>query len=183
WKRADVEACFAGQSQTFTTTDGARLLQLPAVGWIDFLDEHTVYISVRQDLAAAQVHENVKRAVGLTKHAKQLLATLPAERALTFLLDGSGKVVWPNDTLPVGSDAVAWLRPEDRFVVFEMAMDVKTEAEAKKLEASITAQLKGVFDNTNASIGMINAVRKGTTVRVTGSLSALMMGMVSSAIP
>ena len=106
WKRADVEACFAGASETFTMVDGARLLQLPAVGWIDFLDEHTVYISVRQDLAAAQVHENVKRSVGLTKHARKLLASLPAERAVTFVVDGQGDVAWPNDTLPKGSDAV-----------------------------------------------------------------------------
>jgi serine/threonine-protein kinase len=183
WKRADVEACFAGPSEPFEMTDGARMLQLPAVGWIDFLDEHTVYISVRQDLAAAQVHENVKRGVGLTRHARTLLATLPAERALTFVLDGSGDVAWPNETLPKGSDAVAWMRPEDKFVVFEMAMDVKTAAEATKLEASIAAQLEGVFEATNPSIGTIQAKRTGTKVRVTGSLSALMMGIVASAIP
>ncbi|CAN5824137.1 hypothetical protein BH11MYX3_BH11MYX3_22150 [soil metagenome] len=58
WQRSDVEACFAGQSQTFTMTDGAKLVQLPEVGWLDFLDANTVYISVRQDLAAAQVHTN-----------------------------------------------------------------------------------------------------------------------------
>ena len=183
WKRADVEACFAGPAETFTMTDGAKLLQLPAVGWLDFLDEHTVYISVRQDLAAAQVHENVKRGVGLTKHARALLATLPAERALTFVLDGSGEVEWPNATLPVGSDAVAWLNPETKFVMFETSLDVKTEAEATKLEASIAGQLEGVFDNASPEVGKITASRKRTTVRVTGSLASLMMGMVASAIP
>ncbi len=183
WKRADVEACFAEGSEAFTMTDGATLLQLPAVGWLDFLDEHTVYISVRQDLAAAQVHENVKRGVGLTKHTRALLATLPADRALTFVLDGSGKVEWPNDTLPTGSDAVAWLRPDAKFVVFEAALDVKSDAEATKLEASIAGQLKGVFDNASPEVGRITASRKGTTVRVTGSLASLMMGMVASAIP
>ena len=167
----------------FTLTDGAKLLQLPAVGWLDFLDEHTVYISVRQDLAAAQVHENVKHGVGLTKHARALLATLPAERALTFVLDGSGEVEWPNATLPVGSDAVAWLNPETKFVMFETSLDVKTEAEATKLEASIAGQLEGVFDNASPEVGKITASRKRTTVRVTGSLASLMMGMVASAIP
>ncbi len=182
WKRTDVEACFAKGAETFTMTDGASLLQLPAVGWLDFLDEHTVYLSVRQDLAAAQVHENVKRGVGLTKHARALLARLPAERALTFVLDGSGKVEWPSDTLPVGSDAVAWLNPGPKFVVFDTSLDVHTEAEAQKLEASIAGQLKGVFDNASPEVGKITAARKGSTVRVTGSLASLMMGMVASAI-
>jgi len=183
WTRADVERCFAGPAETFKMTDGAELLQLPTVGWIDFLDDRTVYISVRQDLAAAQVHENVKRPIGLTRHARTLLATLPADRALTFLLDGSGDMAWPNETLPTGSDAVAWMRPDVKFVVFEMAMDVKTEAESKKLQASIAGQLQGAFAAMNPAFGMIHANRKGTTVRVSGSLGSLMMGIVSSSIP
>ena len=183
WKRSDVEACFASASESFTMTDGARVLQLPTVGWLDFLDDHTVYISVRQDLAAAQVHENVKRGVGLTRHATALLKSMPVDRAVTFLVDGGFDGAWPNDTLPKGSDAVAWLRPEATFVVFEMAMDVKSEAEAMKLEASIAGQLKGVFDTASPSVGKISATRKGTTVRVSGSLASLMMGIVASAIP
>jgi len=183
WTRADVERCFAGPSETLTMTDGTKLLQLPTVGWIDFLDDHTVYISVRQDLAAAQVHDNVIRPVGLTRHARTLLATLPANRALTLLVDGSGGVAWPNDTLPNGSDVVAWLRPDVKFVVFETAMDVKTEAEARALQASIAGQLQGAFAAMNPAFGMITATRKGSTVRVTGSLGAMMMGIVASAIP
>ncbi len=183
WKRADIEKCFEGPAETFTMTDGAELLQLPSVGWIDFLDEHTVYISVRQDLAAAQVHENVKRGVGLTPHARELLATLPADRALTFVLDGSNKIEWPNATLPAGSDAVAWLRPEPLFVVFELVMGLPTEAAATTLQASLAKEVNGAFATMAPSMGRITATRKGTKVRVTGSLGSLMMGMVVSAIP
>ncbi|MDB4960203.1 MAG: hypothetical protein JWP01_202 [Myxococcales bacterium] len=181
WQRAEVESCFAGQGEPLEMIDGARMLQLPTVGWLDFLDANTVYISVRQDLAAAQVHENVKRASGLSKHARELLRKLPADRVLTFVLDGSGKVEWPSSMLPVGSDAIAWMRPQPEQISFAMTMDVTSEDEAKKLETTLAEQIKGVFTSANAAMAKVEAKRIRSTVHVTGSMSSLMFGVVMSA--
>ncbi len=182
WQRSDVEACFAGQSQTFTMTDGTPMLQLPEIGWLDFLDANTVYISVRQDLAAAQVHANVKQARGLTRRAKVLLATLPAERAATFVVDGTGGVEWPGDPLPRGSDAAGALQISEWGVAFELTTDVKSEAAATALEAKVKPQLEPLFASTTEAVGKLTVARKQNTVKISGKLSTLMMGIVASSI-
>ena len=182
WQRSDVETCFAGQSQTFEMTDGAKLLQLPEIGWLDFLDANTVYISVRQDLAAAQVHANVTQGRGLTSRTRALLATLPADRAATFVVDGAGDVEWPGDPLPRGSDAAAALQISDWGVAFELTTDVKSEAAAKALEAKVKPQLQPLFASTTESVGKVTVARTRNTVKISGKLSTLMMGIVSSSI-
>jgi hypothetical protein len=173
WQRKDIEACFAGQSESLTMTDGTKMLQLPEVGWLDFLDANTVYVSVRQDLAAAQVHDNVKKAQGLTKHARALLATLPADREITFVVDGTGGVEWPGDPLPKGSDATAAMQTSEQAVAFEVTADVKTDAEAKALEAKLRPQLEPL---------KLTVARKQTSVKFGGTLSNVMMGIVASSI-
>ncbi len=182
WQRKDVEACFAGQSHELAMTDGVKLLQLPEIGWLDFLDANTVYISVRQDLAAAQVHDNVKKGQGLTPRARALLATLPAQRALTFVVDGTGSVAWPSDLLPKGSDAAAFVQVSDWGVEFDVALDVKSEAAAKALEAKAKPQLEPLIPSTSDSVGKLTVARKQTTVKIGGKLSTLMLGIVSSSI-
>ncbi|MBA3465109.1 MAG: protein kinase [Deltaproteobacteria bacterium] len=182
WQRSDVEACFSAQSQTFTMTDGAKLLQLPEIGWLDFLDANTVYISVRQDLAAAQVHDNVKKGVGLTKRARTLLATLPPNRALTFVVDGTGNVEWPGDPLPRGSDAAASVQISDWGVAFDVALDTHDEASARQLEAKVKPELEPLFASTTDSVGKLAVTRAKSNVRISGKLSTLMMGIVSSSI-
>ena len=178
----DVTACFDGQSEEHAMTDGKKMLQLPEVGWLDFLDANTVYVSVRQDLAAAQVHDNVIKGVGLTKRTRALLSTLPADRALTFVVDGTGDVEWPGDLLPKGSDAAASLQVADWGVAFDFTTDVKSEAEAKALEANIKPQLAPLFANSNDSVGKLTVERTKTTVKISGKLSTLMMGIVSATL-
>lgn len=182
WDRDDVERCFAVTSSVRTMTDGARLLELPEVGWIDFLDARTVYISVRQDLTAAQVHSLVVRPPGLAPRTRALVAKLPAERALTFAVDGTGGVEWPQDVLPAGSDARAWLRPDADTVAFDVALDVKSVAEARRLEEAIRAEVREVFATASPAVGSMEVTRAGTTVRITGSLSTLLLGMVAAAL-
>src|SRR5205085_6575733 len=46
WKRADVESCLADDMVKLDMPDKTTMLQLRRVGWVDFLDDHTVYISV-----------------------------------------------------------------------------------------------------------------------------------------
>ncbi len=183
WTRQAIEGCFVHQSQERRMNDGAKMLQLPEVGWLDFLDEHTVYISVRQDLAAAQVHANVKGAKPLTQTLRALLQTLPADRMLTFVVDGAGDVEWPNDTLSRGSDVVAWMRPTEPGVSFDVAIDSKTEAAASALQKKLDTELNAVFAEANKSVADIRVTRDKSRVRMAGSVSSLILGMVPAAIP
>ena len=156
-------------------TDGTTLLQLPQLGWVDFLDDHTAYISVRQDLAAAQVHENVKRARGLTRRTRALLATLPADRTFTFVVDGGRR--WPGRApLPKGSDASMWVRdrPTDG-----LALDVAAGRQVRGRGAANSRrpsrpQLEALFGDArprrSASSG---SCATKTQVRVTGDLSTV----------
>lgn len=180
WQRKDVEGCFP-QRQDFKMVDGKRVIQLPEIGWLDFLDDNTAYISVRQDLAAAQVHDNVTQGVGLTKRTRELLATLPADRAFTFVLDGTGRVEWPGDPLPRGSDMAAVMQVSDPTVAFNVAMYVPTEAAAKELAAKVDKEL-APFRGANEAAGQVKVSRTGTKVVVEAKLSTLMMGIVSSSI-
>ncbi len=182
WTREDVERCFAETSKPRTMTDGATLLELPEVGWIDFLDPSTVYISVRQDLAAAQVHANVTRATGLTKRTRALLDALPGDRVLTFVVDGTGDLAWPSDVLPKGSDASAWLRPDADTVSFVVTLDPHSEAEATTLKARLDDEVGKVFEGASPKLGTLTVTRAKTRVAITGALSSLMMGIVTSAI-
>ena len=180
WARRDVEACFP-QKQELTMTDGKPILQLPEVGWLDFIDDNTVYISVRQDLAAAQVHDSVMKGAGLTKRTKALLATLSPDRAFTFVADGSGDVEWPGDPLPRGSDMAAMMQVSESTVAFHIAMHVKGEAAAKELATKIETEIKP-FAGTSEAAGQVKVTRTGTKVVLEAKLSTLMMGIVSSSL-
>ncbi|CAN5824251.1 hypothetical protein BH11MYX3_BH11MYX3_22160 [soil metagenome] len=118
----------------------------------------------------------------MTQRAKALLATLPADRAATFVVDGTGGVAWPGDPLPRGSDAAAALQISDWGVAFELTTDVKSEAAAKDLEAKVKPQLEPLFASTTESVGKVTVARKQNTVKISGKLSTLMMGIVSSSI-
>ncbi len=183
WTRETIEGCFAHQAQERRMNDGVKMLQLPEVGWLDFLDEHTVYISVRQDLAAAQVHANVKGAKPLTQTVRALLQTLPADRMLTFVVDGAGDVEWPNDTLARGSDVVAWMRPTEPGVAFDVAIDSKTEAAATALHKKLDTEVAAVFADASKSVADVRVTRDKARVRMAGSVSSLILGMVPAAIP
>lgn len=185
WKRADVESCFSDDMVKLDMPDGKTMLQLRRVGWVDFIDEQTVYISVREDLAAAQVHMLVKNGAGGTKHLKELAARLPAARTMGAVVDGSGNMEWPTDTLPKGSDAVSWFAIGDEgWTTFDFAVDTKNELTALKLVEKAKAEVDPVFANADAKrAGEITVSRDKTTMHVQGKLSPFIIGMLSSAVP
>jgi serine/threonine protein kinase len=183
WTRSDIEQCFAEDSIPLKMPDGKTMLQLRRVGWIDFLDDHTIYISVRDDLAAAQVHDLVKRGNGPTARTKQLLAKLPGERSVAVVVDGSDGFKWPEDHLPRGSDLTAWLRV-DSYSELELAVDTHSDAGAEKLVASVKPMFDDLFkDRQSAILGSVTVARDRTLMRIRGKLSSLLVGMISSAIP
>jgi len=185
WQRADVEGCFEDDITKLAMPDGATMLQLRRVGWVDFIDEHTVYLSVREDLAAAQVHALVKgQGKGATPHARALAAKLPVDRAFGAVVDASGKLPWPSAVLPAGSDLATWFRVEETGVALEVLIDTKQEPEALKLAETFRANLDPVFrDASPKHVGRIDVTREHTAVRVHGSITPLVLGMISSAVP
>lgn len=185
WQRADVEACLADDTEKLEMPDGKTMLQLRRVGWLDFIDSSTVYISVREDLAAAQVHALVKTGAGGTKHLKELAAKLPAQRTVGAVLDGSGGLKWPANTLPDGSDASAWLNiGEDGWSSFDFAVDTRDETAALKLVERARAEVDPVFASADAKrAAQIDITRERTTMRIKGRVSPLIIGMLPSAIP
>jgi hypothetical protein len=185
WKRADVESCLSDDMVKLDMPDGKTMLQLRRVGWLDFIDDSTVYISVREDLAAAQVHALVKNGAGGTKHLKELAAKLPAKRVVGAVIDGSGKMKWPANTLPDGSDATAWLDIVDEgWTHFVFAVDTRDETAALKLVEKARAEVDPVFASADAKrAGQVEVSRDKTTMLVKGKLSPFIIQMLPSAIP
>ncbi len=183
WERSEVERCFAPDAIALTMPDGQQMLQLRRVGWIDFLDDHTVYISVRDDLAAAQVHDLAKHGNGPAAHTKELLAKIPATRTLAVAIDGSEGLEWPKEYLPKSSDATAWMRV-DTFTELEVTADAHSEAEADKLVASVKPSFDQLFKERESSIlGSVKVAREKTAMHIRGKMSSLMLAMITSAIP
>jgi hypothetical protein len=183
WNRDEVERCFKPDAIPLRMPDGKTMMQLRRVGWIDFLDDHTVYVSVRDDLAAAQVHDLVKHGGGPAAHAGELFAKMPANRTLAVAIDGSTGLEWPKDYLPKGSDATAWLRV-DEVTEFDVAADARSEDAAGKLVAQVKPQFDELFKERESSIlGSIKVTREKTVMRIRGKMSSLMIAMISSAIP
>jgi predicted Ser/Thr protein kinase len=182
WARADVERCFQPDAISLTMTDGKQMIQLRRVGWVDFVDDHTVYISVRDDLAAAQVHDLVQHGTGAAAHTRQLLATIPADRALAVAIDGSDGLEWPGDHLPKSSDATAWLRV-DRYTEFDVVGDPHSQAEADKLVAATRPMFDDLMKDKGEMFGAIKVSRDRTAMRIHGKLSSLMIAMITAAIP
>jgi hypothetical protein len=164
--------------------DGKAMMQLRRIGWIDFIDEHTVYLSVRDDLAAAQVHDLAKAGSGPTPHAKQLLAKLPADRTLGIVVDGGGTALeWPNDYLPKGSDLVAYMRV-DNYTDLDIRADTHSTEAATKIVGEVKEIFGDLFKNKESDVlGSLHVVRDGTAMRIHGRLSSLLISIISTQIP
>lgn len=182
WTRADVERCFAEAPRD--TSAGATLLRLPHVGWVDFIDDHTVYVSVRDDLDAAAVHALARRGRGPTARTRALLGELPAERAAFVVADGSGDFVWPDHMLPEHADLRGWLRVARSDLALDVAVDAKSELQAEVLVARTRPLFDQVFRNAaSPAIGAVTIDRDRAVFRIRGTFTSLMIGLLAAAIP
>ena len=183
WQRSDVEACFAPDAMPLAMPDGKKMMQLRRVGWVDFVDDHTIYISVRDDLAAAQVHELAQRGNGPSPTTAKLWATIPAARSIGVVIDGSDGLAWPNDSLPKKSDVVAWLRAGEP-TEFLVIADTHNAKSAAALVAKVRPTFDEVFkDSQSALIGNVKVVHDKTRMKIEGHMTALLIAMISSQIP
>ncbi|MEJ7601478.1 MAG: serine/threonine-protein kinase [Kofleriaceae bacterium] len=183
WKRADVETCFAPDALPLAMPDGKQMMQLKRVGWVDFVDDHTIYISVREDLAAAQVHELAQRGTGPSPSAARLLASLPAARSIGIVIDGSAKFEWPKDTLPKQSDLIGWLRADE-----PTEFQVIADTHAAKTAAAVVKKVRPVFDEVfkesqSSLLGSVTTTQDTTRMINKGRMTALLIAMISSQVP
>lgn len=184
WNRADVEACFDEQFERLKMKDGRTMLRIQRLGWVDFIDDHTVYLSVREDLAAAQVHELVRAGRGPTPRTRSLLAGLPDNRTVALVVDADRTQPWPQDYLPKGSDAAAWIRIDPDGTMLDLSVETRAEADARALEAKIKPELDELFSGVNPKlVGALDIRHTGATFTIRGKLTTLMIGLIEGALP
>jgi len=183
WRRADVEACFADTVRTHVALDGAKLFRIGDNGWLDFLDDHTAYVSMNTKLEAEALHKLTKKPGGPVPRTKQLLATFPPARSLMFVADGKANDDWSMLSLPKGSDVLGWLLVEDSGVSLDFSADPKTPAAAQAALDKVKPQIDEVFGAADpAAVGKLTASLDGTTVHVKGHMTSLMLGIVTAAL-
>ena len=179
--RADIEACFAADATQVAMPDGVKLFRLHNAGFVDFIDDRTVMVAMRKDLSAAKVHELAKTGGGgASPRATQLVAELPANRALSLAVDGHD-AHWPTDVLPKGADLSTWIRVLKDGVYMDFTLDAHDEAAAKSFESQIRPQIDELFANTDAeALGKLEVIRETNVVRVRGKLTALILSLAVS---
>ncbi|CAN5702367.1 hypothetical protein BH11MYX2_BH11MYX2_06640 [soil metagenome] len=182
WDKTGVLGCF-GKDAVATSVGAETVYQLPSLGVLDFLDDHTLYLNMNESVDAADVHADVTRKTpGMTKHAKELLASLKTPSAITFIADGS-KLTWPEGTLPPGGDAVGWIRVHPNGAQFQVVLDTKDIALSDALVKKFKDDLKEVFDQPAAVVGTIGAHREETKVIIDGDLKNFVLSMIAGALP
>jgi serine/threonine protein kinase len=177
WRQRDVEACFdAGDFKATTTKDGAKLYRIGEHGWLDFIDEHTVYVSVHDDRDAEAAHQQLLHGAGPAAHVRGLIARLPADRSITLVVDGAAKDDW-SDVLPIpsGSDLFGWVRVEKDGLAFDIAVDTHTLAAAQSAE-------KALSDSVAPVVKTIEVVRDKAIVHARGSVNDMMIGLLSAGV-
>ena len=183
WRRSDVEACFADTVKTYVTTDGAKLFRIGDNGWLDFIDDHTAFVTLDTKLEAEALHKLVKKGAGPVTRVKKTFAALPAARSIAVVADGSSGDDWSMLSLPKGSDIYGWIRVEPAGVVMDLAADPHTEAAATAAQKRIQPQIEDLFQNQNRdSVGHLEVVRQQTAVHIRGNLTSLMLGIVTASV-
>jgi serine/threonine protein kinase len=183
WQKTDVIACLDTAAVPRKTTDGATVYQITDVGWLDFVDDHTVYLAVRPEMTAEAVHAFVTHPTTAPSPAtRALLAKLPAERTLAFVVGGKAKVDWSSMLLlPTGSDVFGWARLTDKGMELDGGADTHDVKSAQAAAAVIRPQLGDMF-TSNEGVGKLVVAYEGTEVHVKGSLTTFTLKMLSSTL-
>ncbi|HSN28890.1 MAG TPA: hypothetical protein VLT45_21530, partial [Kofleriaceae bacterium] len=177
WRRRDVDACFAsGDFKANTTGDGAKLYRIGDHGWLDFIDDHTAFLTVHSELDAEAIHRLVKHGGAPPQHVRDILARLPVDRSLALVADGAAKDDWSSVglTIPTGSDLYGWLRVEDHGLAIDFAADTHDEARA-------TQAAKDLADLTG-TVKTVHVTRDKTTLHLAGTINDLLIGITSAAV-
>ncbi|MDX2090430.1 MAG: protein kinase [Kofleriaceae bacterium] len=169
WDRERVDHCFRISMSTWTH---------------DFVDDNTVFATVRNDLDKATIRSYIATPPGLSRQLRTQLAKLPSNRHLAWAVDGTDELEWPSDTLPVGSDSWAWLRTGTAKggIALTVDFDVKDVAAAKTLEGKVRTPLDELFAGSTDASGRLVVTRAKSEVKISGTVSWLMMSMIGAAL-
>ena len=184
WKRLDIEACL-GETTKPHTVEEQKLFRIGDDFWLDFIDDHTAYITKHAELPAEKVHDLVKHGGGPPAHTRELVAKLPADRSLSFVIDGENgeEVLERSLSLPKTSDLYGWVRIDPSSAALDIFANAHDAASAKLAADSVRTQLDGVFGKASeAAVGKIDVTLDKTVVRVKGKLTALMLGLISAGL-
>jgi eukaryotic-like serine/threonine-protein kinase len=183
WQKSDVVACLDKGVVAHRTKDGATIYQLADVGWLDFVDDHTAYVAVRPEMTPDAVHAFVAHPTTAADPAtRALLAKLPADRTLAFVVGGKAKVDWSSMLLlPTGSDVFGWARLTDKGMELDAGADTHDAKAANAAAAVIRPQIGDMF-TSNEGVGKLVVALDGTEVHVKGSLTTFTLTMLSSSL-
>ncbi len=185
WRRADIESCLGETMKPHVAHDGKKLFRISDDYWLDFIDDHTAYVTRHAELDAEHVHDLVKHGAGPQPRARELAAHLPADRSLAFVLDASPgeDVIARSLGVPKTTDLFGWVRVDDAGAALDLAIDTHDEAAAKAAEGRARPQLDELFASApKEAVGKLEVVRAKSVVRVRGNLTGFMLGMVSAAL-
>jgi hypothetical protein len=183
WRRPDVEACFADAVKTHVAADGGKLFRIGDFGWLDFIDEHTAYVTLNSKLGPEAVHKLVTKGAGPVTKVKKTFAALPAKRTISVVVDGATQDDWSMFSLPRGTDIFGWIRVEPEGMVLDLAADPHNDAAATAAMRRVKPQIDELFQNTNPeTVGKIEVVRQQTAVHIRGNMTALMLGIVTASL-
>ena len=183
WRRKDLEACFDDSAKQHVAKDGATLYRLSDMGWLDFVDDHTAFFSIRDDLEAEALHALVRHGTGIQPHARTLFAALPVAHSIAIVVDGQAGDDWSGLLpLPKGSDVSMWIRIESMGLALDAAAETHDEAAARATVTKIQPQLDEMFTAAHAeSFGKLAVVRQKSLVHVRGTMTSLSISMLTSA--
>jgi predicted Ser/Thr protein kinase len=183
WRRSDVEACFGDTVKTHVSADGAKLFRVGDDGWLDFIDDHTAYVTLNTKLDAEGVHKLVTKGAGPITKVKKTFAALPAARTISIVVDGATGDDWSMFSLPKGTDVYGWIRVDPAGITLDLAADPHNDAAATAAQRRVKPQLDELFENTSKeSVGRLEVVRQQTAIHIRGTMTALMLGIVTASL-
>jgi hypothetical protein len=184
WRRDDVMSCL-GETKPHVAHDGAKLYRISDDFWLDFIDVHTAYVTRQTGMDADHVHELVRHGAGPSAHARELLAQLPADRSLAFVLDGKAgtEVIEKSLGLPNTTDLAGWIRLEKSGAALDIAVDPHDAAIAHDTLVRARAELGKLFGEAKeTAVGKLEVVLDKTAVHVRGTMTGLMLALISSGL-
>jgi hypothetical protein len=183
WRRSDVEKCFAGTVKTHVAADGAKLYRVGDTGWLDFIDDHTAYVTLNTKLEAEAVHALVTKGAGPVTAVKKTFSSLPAVRALAIVVDRASQDDWSMMSLPKGTDIYGWIAVDQTGVALDLAADPHNAAAATAAQRRVQPELEKLFENTDrAAVGRLEVVRQQTAIHIRGNITPLMLGLVTASL-
>jgi hypothetical protein len=183
WRRSDVEACFADTVKTHVSADGAKLFRIGDDGWLDFIDDHTAYVTLNTKLDAEGVHKLAKKGAGPITKVKRTFAALPAARTISIVVDGATGDDWSMFSLPKGTDVFGWIRVDPSGLTLDLAADPHNDAAATAAQRRVKPQLDELFENTSKdAVGKLEVVRQHTAIHIRGTITAFMLGIVTASL-